>query len=80
MKRVFSPSAMTSAFNSTRQAFGHERARHDLTEHDLRGVLRAMVARGVNRSAVMDRNSLTQMFAWAEKRQPWRKLPPPRLM
>nr|WP_308613868.1 site-specific integrase [Massilia mucilaginosa] len=33
-----------------------------------------MVARGVNRAAVMVRNSLTQMFAWAEKRQPWRKL------
>lgn len=46
----------------------------DLTEHDLRGVLRVMVARGVNRAAVMVRNSLTQMFAWAEKRQPWRKL------
>ena len=45
-----------------------------LTEHDLRGVLRAMVERGVNRAAVMVRNSLTQMFAWAEKRQPWRKL------
>ncbi|MBZ2208453.1 site-specific integrase [Massilia sp. R798] len=46
----------------------------DVSEHDLRGVLRAMVARGVNRAAVMVRNSLTQMFAWAEKRQPWRKL------
>ncbi|NHZ38236.1 tyrosine-type recombinase/integrase [Massilia rubra] len=46
----------------------------DLTEHDLRGVLRVMVARGVNRAAVMVRNSLTQMFTWAEKRQPWRKL------
>ena len=33
-----------------------------------------MVDRGVNRAAVMVRNSLTQMFAWAEKRQPWRKL------
>jgi integrase len=46
----------------------------DLTEHDLRAVLRTMVDRGVNRAAVMVRNSLTQMFAWAEKRQPWRKL------
>ncbi|MFC0132989.1 integrase [Massilia eurypsychrophila] len=45
-----------------------------LTEHELRAVLRAMVDRGVNRAAVMVRNSLTQMFAWAEKRQPWRKL------
>lgn len=47
---------------------------NDLTEHDLRALLRAMVERGVNRAAVMVRNSLTQMFAWAEKRQPWRKL------
>lgn len=45
-----------------------------LTEHDLRALLRTMVDRGVNRAAVMVRNSLTQMFAWAEKRQPWRKL------
>lgn len=45
-----------------------------LTEHDLRPTVRAMVDRGANRSAVMVRNSLTQMFAWAEKRQPWRKL------
>jgi integrase len=46
----------------------------ELTEQDLRGVLRALVARGVNRSAVAMRNSLKQMFAWAEKRQPWRRL------
>ena len=46
----------------------------DLSEHDLRGVLRALVSRGVNRAAVVMRNNLTQMFAWAEKRQPWRKL------
>jgi hypothetical protein len=43
-------------------------------------VVFGLTARGVNRSAVMVRNSLTQMFAWAEKRQPWRKLPAPRLM
>ncbi len=46
----------------------------DITEHDLRGVLRALVNRGVNRAAVVMRNNLKQMFAWAEKRQPWRKL------
>lgn len=46
----------------------------DLSEHDLRAVLRAIVDRGANRSAVVVRNSLTQMFAWARKRQPWRKL------
>lgn len=46
----------------------------DLTEHELRAVLRAVVDRGVNRSAIIIRNNLTQLFAWAEKRQPWRKL------
>lgn len=46
----------------------------NLTEHDLRGVLRSMVDRGVNRAAVVMRNNLMQMFTWAEKRQPWRKL------
>lgn len=46
----------------------------DLTEHDLRRILRALVARGVNRTAVTVRNNLKQMFAWAEKRQPWRRL------
>lgn len=45
-----------------------------LTEHDVRMVLRALVDRGINRTAVIARNSLTQMFAWAQKRQPWRKL------
>jgi integrase len=46
----------------------------ELTEHDVRGVLRTIVARGTNRAAVVMRNNLTQMFAWARKRQPWRKL------
>jgi integrase len=45
-----------------------------LTEHDIRSVLRAQVSRGVNRTAVITRNSLTQMFAWGRKRQPWRRL------
>ncbi|WP_371767473.1 tyrosine-type recombinase/integrase [Massilia sp.] len=44
-----------------------------VTEHDVRTVLRTLVDRGVNRTAVIARNSLTQMFAWAQKRQPWRK-------
>jgi integrase len=46
----------------------------NLSEHDLRGVLRTLVGRGVNRTAVVMRNNLMQMFAWGEKRQPWRKL------
>lgn len=45
-----------------------------LTESDLRNVLKKMVGRGVNRAAVTVRNNLVQMFTWAEKRQPWRKL------
>lgn len=45
-----------------------------LTEHHVRAMLRAIVDRGVDRTAVMIKDELTQMFAWAEKRQPWRKL------
>jgi integrase len=45
-----------------------------VTEHDIRAVLRKMVDRGVNRLAVVTCGNLTQMFLWAEKRQPWRKL------
>ena len=45
-----------------------------VTEHDLRSVLRAVVARGVNRMAVNLSRDLKQMFDWAEKRQPWRRL------
>jgi integrase len=45
-----------------------------LTEHDLRGVLRAIADRGANRTSVVARNNLMQMFVWAEQRQPWRKL------
>jgi integrase len=45
-----------------------------VTEHDVRGVLRALVARGVNRTAVDVHRNIKQMFRWAEKRQPWRRL------
>lgn len=45
-----------------------------ITEHDLRKVLRTMVARGVNRMSVRVHQDLVQLFAWAEKRQPWRGL------
>ena len=45
-----------------------------VTEHDVRGVLRALVARGVNRTAVEVHRNIKQMFRWAEKRQPWRRL------
>lgn len=45
-----------------------------VSEHDVRGVLRALVARGVNRTAVEVHRNIKQMFRWAEKRQPWRRL------
>ncbi|MFS0754483.1 tyrosine-type recombinase/integrase [Noviherbaspirillum sp. 1P10PC] len=45
-----------------------------LTEDDLRRLLRAMVGRNVNRLAVMTYKNLVQMFAWAQQRQPWRRL------
>ncbi|NGZ88600.1 tyrosine-type recombinase/integrase [Duganella aceris] len=46
----------------------------ELSEHDLREVLRTLVMRDANRSAVMMLHSLKQMLGWAQKRQPWRRL------
>jgi integrase len=46
----------------------------DVTEHELRALLRAMVRRGVHRMTVRTYNDVVQMFAWAEKRKPWRGL------
>lgn len=46
----------------------------ELSEHDLREVLRNLVLRDANRSAVMMLHSLKQMLGWAQKRQPWRRL------
>lgn len=45
-----------------------------LTDAHIRTVLLTIISRGANRTAVIMRNSLMQMFAWAGKRQPWRKL------
>lgn len=45
-----------------------------INEQDLRAVLAVVVARGANRMAVRLWRDLRQMFAWAEKRQPWRKM------
>jgi len=44
------------------------------SEHDIRALLRVIVDRGMNRSAVTVRHDLAQMYHWAEKRQPWRRL------
>lgn len=46
----------------------------DVNDSDLRAVLQALVVRGVNRTAVLTSANLKQMFSWAEKRQPWRRL------
>lgn len=43
------------------------------SEQDLRDALVAVVAHGANRVAVQRWRDLPQMFAGAEKRQPWRK-------
>ena len=46
----------------------------NVTEHHLRTLLRVIVARGANPTAVRIYRNLVQLFAWAEKRQPWRGL------
>ena len=45
-----------------------------VTDGDLKGALKAAVDRGVDRTAVLLSQELKQMFTWAEKRQPWRRL------
>lgn len=45
-----------------------------VSDSDLRNVLKALVDRGVDRTAVLTSANLKQMFAWSEKRQPWRRL------
>lgn len=46
----------------------------EVTEHDLRDILAAVASRGANRLAVTMLRDIRQVFAWAEKRQPWRRL------
>lgn len=45
-----------------------------LTEKEFRAILDEVVDRGSNRMAVMLLGDLKQMFRWAEKRRPWKKL------
>lgn len=45
-----------------------------ISEHDIRAVLRAMADRNVGRSTVLRYNDLVQIFKWAQKRQPFRRL------
>jgi len=51
-----------------------EKPVRDVTEHELRALLRVMVTRGVHRQTVRTYNDIVQMFAWSEKRKPWRGL------
>lgn len=50
------------------------KALKSLAEKDMRGILDAVVNRGSDRMAVMLLSDLKQMFRWAEKRRPWKKL------
>lgn len=43
-------------------------------ERDVLNIVRAIVKRGANRSALMVLNDCRQMFGWAEDRLPWRRL------
>jgi len=45
-----------------------------ITDQDIRKCLSVVTNRGSNRMAVQLRNSLIQMFNWAEQRKPWRPL------
>lgn len=45
-----------------------------VTESHLKDTLRTVITRGAYRMAICLNNDLVQMFAWAEKRQPWRGL------
>ena len=46
----------------------------DVTEHDLRAILRRVVARNAPRRAVSVYADINQMLSWGEKRKPWRAL------
>lgn len=46
----------------------------ELSEGHLKKVLRTVIDRGAPRMSICLSNDLVQMFAWAEKRQPWRGL------
>jgi len=50
------------------------KAVRELSEEDLRGVLRSVIRRGTYRMASRLHADLVQMFAWAEARKPWRAL------
>lgn len=45
-----------------------------VSDHDLRSVVRSVMARGATRQAISLYSDIVQMFGWAQKRQPWRVL------
>ena len=45
-----------------------------VSEHDLRSLVRSVIARGATRQAISLFSDIVQMFGWAQKRQPWRTL------
>jgi integrase len=45
-----------------------------ISEHDLRNLVRSVMARGATRQAISLFSDIVQMFGWAQKRQPWRTL------
>jgi len=47
---------------------------NNVSEHDVRALIRAVLNRGAYRQAISFFADLTQMFSWARKRQPWRAL------
>ncbi len=49
-------------------------AMNNVSEHDIRALIRTVVNRGAYRQAISFFADLTQMFSWARKRQPWRAL------
>ena len=74
MKRQDGNSEIRRAFNKDVLPRIGAKAVRQLTEDDLRNMLKAMVTRDVNRMAGQVGKDIKQMFDWAEKRQPWRKL------
>lgn len=46
----------------------------EVTENNIRKLLENIISRGANRIAVQVHSLLNQMFMWAEKRKPWRRL------
>ncbi len=74
VRRAEGNAELIRSFNADVLPLIGNRPIQNLDEHDLRAVPRAMVARGINRSAIAMRHNLAQMFAWAVRRQPWRKL------